>query len=410
MKTNLMKNLLLIALLFFSHVVAAFEIKWSGYGSIIAGVVLDGDVDPYRGDGTDTEFVADFYDVGVYDEDISFLPESILALQANTQISDDLYLTAQLVAKGVDDFQPEFDWYYLTYIANPEWKIMVGRRNIPMYYFSEYMEVGYVYPWIRPPANVYWWQITQFNGITASYNFFFGDGEYANTLNVFYGNERSPNNAEMTYYAEIGFYGNMGLVDVTPVGTAVTVDEYWKNIMGFNWNVSHDLFELRFSLFQNELDRDIHYVNNVMGAPRYAAGEPEEGIVNAQVDQLFVGFGGQINLEPVTLLFDYNLSKRNKQPDTEYTSYLLSAVYSMGDYQPYISYSKADQDDTTATGGNTDDREEHELWSIGLRYDFAQKAAFKIQYDKMTDQGSVYNGWNFHGDAEVIAAGVDFIF
>ena len=196
-----MKILIIIftSLLILSSLSAKAEIKFSGYGSIIAGKTLGTVDDPLNpGQKRDEILTADFYDVGQYTNDITFNAESIFALQAVMDLSADFKVTAQLVAKGVDDFEPEFDWYYLTYQASDNLTLMAGRRNIPMYYFSEFSEVGYAYPWMRPPSNLYWWQITQFNGFHAMYNFDWGD--YSNTVTAFYGNEYSDDNVEMLYY------------------------------------------------------------------------------------------------------------------------------------------------------------------------------------------------------------------
>ena len=95
---------------------AKAAIKFSGYGSVIAGKTLGTVDDPFNpGQKRDEILTADFYDVGQYTNDLTFNAESIFALQAVMDLSPDFKVTAQLVAKGVDDFEPEFDWYYLTY-------------------------------------------------------------------------------------------------------------------------------------------------------------------------------------------------------------------------------------------------------------------------------------------------------
>ncbi|WP_448565876.1 porin [Thalassotalea ganghwensis] len=357
------------------------DIEISGYGSIIAGRTLGTVDDPLNpGQKRDEILTADFYDVGQYDNDISFTPESILAVQASTMLSDKFKITAQLVAKGVDDFKPEFDWYYLTYQASDQLSVMIGRRNVPMYYFSEFSEVGYAYPWMRPPSNLYWWQVTQFNGINVSYSFDLGN--YSTVLTGFYGNEYSYDNVEMTYYNKL--YG----------GNARTVNEFWENILGFNWNISGDFFDVRFVYFQNDRDRE-----TIEQDGSIAPYKP--------FDQTFVGFGGTVNLNQFTILFEWNFVEQNDGRGTEFPTYLVSLVYNMDDYQPYISYSKADHKRTAIP---TNDLEEHYMMSYGLRYNFLPNASFKIQYDKFVDQGHAPTGWAYHGDSDTISLGVDFVF
>lgn len=378
-----MKKLSLVAsalLVIFSQSANA-ELNISGYGSIIAGKTLGTVDDPLNpGQTRDEILTADFYDVGQYTNDLTFKAESIIAVQGIYKFNNKLSVTAQLVAKGVDDFNPEFDWYYVTYQANEDWTFMAGRRNIPMYYFSEYAEVGYAYPWMRPPSNLYWWQVTQFDGAHAMYSFELGD--YSNTITAFYGNEYSDDNVEMLYYDKL--YG----------GNARTVNEYWTDIAGFNWNMSGDFFDLRFVYFQNDRDRETIQ---------------QDGSISPYTpfSQQFIGFGGQINVSDFTILFDMNYVEYDDAVGTEFPTYLISVVYNIDEFQPYISYSKADHERANVP---TEDLEEHYMLSYGLRYDLYSNVAFKIQYDTFVDQGHEPTGWAYHGDSRTISMGIDFVF
>ena len=386
MKTKLLIIAALIGLFFSTPSFA--ELKFSGYGSIIAGKTLGTVDDPLNpGQTRDEILTADFYDVGQYTNDITFNAESIFALQAVADLGPQLKATVQLVAKGVDKFSPEFDWYYLTYQATENVTLMAGRRNIPMYYFSEFVEVGYAYPWMRPPSNLYWWQVTQFNGVHAMYDFDWGDS--SNTITVFYGNEYSDDNVEMLYYDKL--YG----------GTAQTVNEYWTDIVGMNWNSSGDLldnisYDVRFVYFQNDRDRETIQ---------------QDGSIDdyTPFSQTFIGFGGSVDISAFTMLFDFNFVEYDDARGTEFPTYMLSVVYNHDNFHPYITYSKADQKRTKSVPP-TEDLEEHYISSIGLRYDFLPKAAFKVQFDNFVDQGDVATGWNYHGDSRTITLGVDFIF
>ncbi|ATC96763.1 hypothetical protein [Pseudoalteromonas tunicata] len=364
-----------------SHIAQA-EVSISGFGSIVAGKTLGTVEDPLKpGTKRDEIFTADFYDVGQYSNDFTFEPETVFALQISADMGDKLKVTGQLVAKGTDDFRPELDWYYLTYQATNELTLMVGRRNIPMYYFSEFSEVGYAYPWMRPPSNLYWWQVTQFNGFTAMYDFDMGG--YSNTVSFFYGNEYSNENKEMNYYDKL--YG----------GNARAVNEFWTDIVGMNWNLSGDFFNVRFVYFQNDRDRETI---------------AQDGSIAdyTPFSQQFLGLGGNVDLANFTVLFDMNMVKYDDIYGTEFPTYLVSLVYHMDQFHPYISYSKADQKRTKRA--NEEDYEEHYLLSYGVRYDFHQSASLKLQYDKFVDQGDKATGWAYHGDSDTITVGVDFIF
>jgi hypothetical protein len=48
-----------------------------------------------------------------------------------------------------------FDWMYLSYTANKYAEIKVGRQLLPGLLVAEYVDVGYTYPWYKPPPHVY---------------------------------------------------------------------------------------------------------------------------------------------------------------------------------------------------------------------------------------------------------------
>lgn len=355
------------------------EIKFSGFGSIVAGQTLE----------DDEKLTADFYDVGQYENTTTFKAESVLGLQVSADIAPDLKATGQLLAKGTDDFQPELDWYYLTYKAGDDWTLMAGRRNIPMYYYSEFSEVGYAYPWIRPPSNLYWWQVTQFNGFHATYDF--SSDDYTNTVTAFYGNEYSTDNKEMLYYAEIG--------NRTLNGAAITqVNEQWTDIAGFNVNIIGESFDLRMVYFQNDRKRIDTNINGETAVRASASG----------FSQQFFGIGGNVNISDFTIIYDANYVAYDDDVGTVFPTYLISAVYNIDQYQPYLTYSKADHWQTKSD--NEEDYEEHYMASIGLRYNLSSKASAKLQFDHFEDEGDKATGWDYHGNSQTISAAVDFIF
>ena len=364
-------------LIFILTIVIAFtskaDVKFSGYGSVVAGQTLD--------DGE--RFTADFFEVGQYENELTFNAETMIALQLTSNLADNLMMTGQLTTKGSDEFKPEFSWYYLTYFAENDWTVMLGRRNIPMYYYSEFYDVGFAYPWMRPPSNLYWWQIVQFNGLHVSKDFSLGD--LSNNVTVYYGNENSEDNKEMGFYAEQGFYD-------TAENKAIGVNENWRDITGVSWNISGDFFDVRIAYMEHQLDRDFVMDNDTIR-------------VGLRTSQKFYGVGGSLDFNPFTVLFEYNYVRRYDTNQEEWPTFLLSLVYTWNEFQPYIVYSKADQYRVFGK-----EYEEHTLISYGIRYDFANSASLKVQFDNFNDQGHEPSGWDFHGSSDTLSFGIDFVF
>ncbi len=401
-----------------SWVCADDRVQVTGYGSIVAGKVVGGQVDP----SGEKEFQVDFYDYAFYTEELDFEQESMVALQMRADIVDDLKATIQLVAKGADGWNPDIDWAYLSYELSPDSSLMVGRRMLPMYYFSEYMEVGYAYPWIRPPANLYWWEITQFNGITYSHAFHVNDW----TINpsVFAGRETQRD------IKSHDFWRNRGGYYFPEQGTYVsgTADVTWSKILGLNVAFSNDWIDLRASyfrthynttaeiFFKDEIDfNDDGIVDQIVerrfnpdGTPIISGDWP---LTDFDLD--FFGLGGSFAFKYVTVLFDYNYVFYDDGYGSEFPTYYISAVYNHDVWQPYIGLSSAKLKLTKDWQGfGIGDAEEHQIMTVGVRYNLGSSAAIKLEYNDFADNGDrlPWYDFSYHNDAQLLSLGIDFVF
>jgi hypothetical protein len=166
-----LQRVMCIALLSFSLPTLA-EVTFQGFASFVGGATLDSD-ETYNG----------------YEDKIEYEKNSVYGLQAVSSLGDGLTATGQIVARGSENYKPEFEWMYMTYNITPTLSAKVGRIRTPFYMLSEYLEVGYTYHWIRPPEELYAAQITNIDGASLLYNVPMGsvDAQFAFTV----GNRRS---------------------------------------------------------------------------------------------------------------------------------------------------------------------------------------------------------------------------
>ena len=54
-----------------------------------------------------------------------------------------------------DNFDLEADWAFASYSFSDQVQVRIGKIKLPTFLVSDFIEVGYSYPWIRPPQEVY---------------------------------------------------------------------------------------------------------------------------------------------------------------------------------------------------------------------------------------------------------------
>jgi len=157
--------------------IQASDINWSGFLSTGVGTTLD----------EDTRFVVDPITGAAYGDDITFAPESIVALQAQTAISDKMRATVQLVAKGGDDYNAHVELAFLSYALTDNLTANAGRFRLPLYFYSDFLDVGYAYHWARPPTDVYDIPQSSLDGVNLRHITYLGASDVELETQIWYG-------------------------------------------------------------------------------------------------------------------------------------------------------------------------------------------------------------------------------
>lgn len=110
-----------------------------------------------------------------YEDTWRFAPESLVGLQAQAVITDKLRATVQLVAKGGDEYDANVDWAFMSYDLTNDLTLNAGRFRLPLYYYSDFLDVGYAYHWIRPPVEMYDAFTAGLEGVNLYHNTFLGN-------------------------------------------------------------------------------------------------------------------------------------------------------------------------------------------------------------------------------------------
>lgn len=113
------------------------NIHWSGFLNAV-GEVSDSDT-PYL------EHI---------DEDGDFNATSY-GLNATARVNDRLTIAGQLFGGGHGGDEVSFDWGFARYKFSDAITGKAGKIKYPGNLVSEYLDVGFTYPWVRPPEVIY---------------------------------------------------------------------------------------------------------------------------------------------------------------------------------------------------------------------------------------------------------------
>lgn len=160
---------------------------------------------------------------GSYDGAVEWQTDSLLGAQWQSRWSHMFDTSVQLVAKERFDNSPEksIEWAFVRYRPIDGLDIRVGRMGTDIFMLSDYRQVGYAFPWARPPHDYYTLlSLYHFDGIDLNKRFDLAES----TLNikVFYGN------SEQQY--PLGFESDQSArLDFNPAGISLSLEHnHWK--------------------------------------------------------------------------------------------------------------------------------------------------------------------------------------
>lgn len=354
----------------FSMSSAYAEVSFNGFANIVAGKASSGD------------------NQWGYDDDVSFKQDSLFALQASTDLGEGLSATAQIISRGENDWDAEFEWAYLAYDVNDNLRVLAGRQRAPLFMYSGYLDVSYAYPWITPPEGVYNIEVSKFDGISASYHFSLG--EFDTTAQVFFGSDND--NIEVQ---------------------GVAINSEFEQMHGISLTLNRDWLTLHAAYLGTDLTLPLPAFDQLGQAWRNVPGfadVADELIINDDRAK-FSEFGFQVDYNNWLLIGEYTYIDYDEMPLDIEESMFMTAGYRFDDVLVHLTYGK--DKNTIDSIGNTLPQgvspeldqlisatrqglafrdEDSSYYTLGARWDFHPSAAFKIEFshrdNELNDQDS----------------------
>ncbi|MGR5117734.1 hypothetical protein ACPV5L_00170 [Vibrio astriarenae] len=284
---------------------------------------------------------------GYTDEKLDWEQETLAGLQFDFRINDRAKFVTQVVANSRYDYDPKIEMAYASY-AFDSFTARAGKLRLPLFFYSDYTDVGYAYPMIRPSQELY--ENIVLKGYTGADLLIPIDFENSSLL-------IQP----VVGIAEIS-------EDDSIVGE-VKLDKMYG--VSANW-IYEDLM-LRASYFQAEANPSCDYANADAGTPCNLA-----SMIAGENGQ-FVSLGAQYDNGDWLA----NIEAADVQLDGEFYDFRsVSGLtgYRFGDVMPYLAVNwveTTDNDERRATLAPIMNYERLS-YSVGTRWDFAKNMALKL--------------------------------
>lgn len=331
----------------------------------------------------------------------SYALDSKLGFQTDLKATSRLDLTVQLVSRQLSDgtYTPKVEWAFAKFALTPELDIRVGRVRPPVYMLSDYLDVNYANPWVRPPVEFYSsTPLTRIDGADLLWRPSVGDISFL--IQPFYGSS----SVTLT---------NNSRTDMDQVG-------------GLNAVANFGDFSFRAGYAQTNMSINAPLVTPALSGLQFICGLGDPAACSAYSDLIvekkrttFTSLGA--SYDNGSYFMSGEIGKRTSESwVNDVTVWYLTGGKRFGKWTPYVTYSQAHNDSPTkfstssfpptnaiATEVLASNVGDQTTLTLGVRYDIAKNIALKAQWDQVntkTKSGQALTGNGYFGIASSTGA------
>lgn len=323
---------------------------------------------------------------------------SKLGGQIQYGLTDTLGVTVQATLKPEQDtWKGNLEWAYLSWGASDGLTLRAGRLRLPIYMYSETLDVGFTHPWLRLPDEVYSQvQLSNYEG---------GDILYRLPIGI----------GALSFQVAGGQAVNRNLFAMDDLH-----DIDYKKIFAANVSLeTSDLGTLRVGYAEADIDTDL-------SASVITPGGSPASIDFLSLDRRkgrFTSIGYQY--DNGTWISSNEWTRNNTEGDQQGSidAFYLMGGRRFGDVLMHVTYAQLDEDIGRQSS-----------WTYGVNYNLTPTVVLKGEYKRVDTRGNGYRGTfvenaqetfdhavfaasngvagapsrNYDGD--IVSVGVDFVF
>ena len=327
------------------------------------------------------------------------IPESNLHIRKDATLNNMLAEInwMQNIAKAYgDEWKANLEWAYLSWQSTDNLMMRFGRLRTPVYMYSESIDVGFSYPWLRLPDEVYSQvQLSNYEGADIVYNL---PLSFA-TLSFQLAGGIAKNRDYYIYDEEF--------------------DIDYDNVFGSSVSLAtNDFGTFRVGYVEADIDTDISgSFTDIFGNPGTAS------LLALDKDKgKFTSIGYQYDNGTWLTANEWTSRVIENDGSNSTDSFYLMGGRRFGDFLAHVTYAQLDEDEGRQSS-----------WTLGLNYNILPTVVLKGEYKRVDTTGgydgvfvrnaqelydnTVYDRTNGlagvparNYDGDIISAGVDFVF
>jgi hypothetical protein len=284
-----------------------------------------------------------------------------VGVQLYSALTDKVSVTLALTAQGGQSgYEVKPEWAYGTYQFNQDWGLRMGRFKGPFYMVSDYRDVGYAYPWVRPPEEVYSTNpIKSINGLDLVFQKSVHDVNYLLEIYGGSGNNETLVNANLAPF----FCPTCDPSDVPfPFET--------NNSVGFNASIGTDAITFRAGYYSTDV--------NAAVPPPFNPISGDGGT--------FAGLGLIVDWRNIVIYSEYVQRDTDNTPELnvafpDQNAWYVTLGYRFSSFLPYATFAEIDEGKDASPFAL-----KQSSAALGLRWEIDDAAAIKFEA-KQTDPG-----------------------
>jgi hypothetical protein len=374
-----MKKFIALSAITLASFASHADVRVNGFANLVSGITTASD---------ETVFG--------YDDSISFLDESVFAIQISGDINSKMTATGQIVARGTNDYEAEFEWAYMAYQATDKLTVSAGRLRVPLFRYSASSDVGYSYHWVTAPRSVYDVGFSNIDGAKLDYSSYAGDWEY--NLQGVFGTNKSE-------FAD-GILSGKDLL----LFSAEATYEWFKARGVYGTNVS--------TYARDDIDETIEILNTL------GLSDLADDMYMRDDRGTFIGLGLEIDTFTYFASAEITVTENENTFTAKSTAFYATAGMRVGKFTPSVTFERLEDDDeikytdqlvglsaailptatAIVTGIQQSAKSQYDLVTFGVRYELDPSIALKADVSTYTDN------INDDSDGTLIRFAVNYVF